>query len=117
MRLRLRRGTNDGRDRLALVAHSVASEDRPIGGVKAGVPRVAPDRFDAPGEIGGGHDGDHPSGRSGRGGVNARDPGVGEGTADEGDVKRMRERDVGHKAATSHEQARVFPPPNGRSQV
>jgi hypothetical protein len=42
---------------------------------------------------------------------------VGEGTADEGDVKRMGERDVGHKAATSHEQARVFPPPNGRSQV
>ena len=58
-----------------------------------------------------------PGGRSGRGGVDAGDAGVGEGTADEGDVERVRERDVGHKAATSHEQARVLLPPNGRSQV
>ena len=41
-------------------AHGVAGEDRPIGGVKVGVPRLGPDRFDAPGEIGGGHDGGHP---------------------------------------------------------
>jgi hypothetical protein len=85
--------------------------------VKAGESSVGPDRFDVPSEISRGHDRDHAGGRSGRGGVNGRDPGVGEGTADEGNVQRLRQRDVGYKASTAHEQARVFPPPNGRSQV
>jgi hypothetical protein len=81
------------------------------------VPRLGPHRFDPPGEIGGGHHGGHPWGRSGRGGVDAGDPGVGEGTADEGDVKRTREHDVGQITATSREQASVFFAPNGRSHV
>ena len=113
----VRRGGHHCGDRLTLVAHGCVSEDRPRGGVKSGEPCVGPDRVDAPGEIGSGHDGNHAGGRAGRGDVNAGDAGMGEGTAHKGDVERVRERDVGHKAPTSQQQARVFPSPHGRSHV